>query len=184
MRAALVRAQCYSHAAIAFHWVIAALIVANLALGLLHDSLLDGLGWVTPLHKSFGLTVIALTLGRIGWRVAYRPPPLPPSMKLWERGAAQTMHILLYGFMLALPITGWMLASGSHKHPTRWFGLFQVPFLPVSEATADQAYSAHVALAWTLIGLLVIHVAAALRHHLLLRDGVLARMIPAFLRRA
>lgn len=182
MRAAPGRTDRYSHGAIVFHWAIAVLIVVNLALGLFHESLLDGMRWVIPLHKSLGLTVIALTLGRIGWRVAHPAPPLPSGVKPWERAAAHAMHIVLYGFMLALPVTGWLLASGSHKHPISWFGLFPIPFLPISEAGADQAYSAHVVLAWTLIGLLVLHVGAALRHHLLLRDGVLARMIPILAR--
>ncbi len=178
----MVRAERYTYGAITFHWVIATFIVLNLALGFFHETLLDGIAWVIPLHKSVGITIIALTLGRIGWRIAHPAPALPPTLGAWERLLAHGVHILLYGLMLILPLSGWLFASSSHKYPLLWFGLVRVPFLPVTAALADQAYSAHVALAWILIGLLVLHTAGALRHHLR-GDATLARMIPSLRRR-
>ena len=93
----------YSQVAIVFHWTIAALVVANLAIGLLHESLLPG---TIPLHKSIGLTVLALTAGRILWRLGHRPPPLPAEIPTWARGAAHALHMTLYLLMIAMPMTG------------------------------------------------------------------------------
>lgn len=178
-RSALARTDRYSSGAILFHWTIALLVIVNLAIGLLHESLLDGVKGAIPLHKSIGLTVIGLTLGRIAWRLAHRAPPHPPTMKRWERLAANGAHIGLYVLMLALPMSGWALASGGPKrYPLNWFGLFDVPYLPVSKAAGDAAHNAHGLLGWVMLALIVLHVAAALRHHFILKDGILARMVP------
>jgi cytochrome b561 len=173
----------YSSVAIGLHWTIAAFVIVNLVLGLLHDSLLDGLAWVLPLHKSIGITVLALTLVRIGWRIGNPPPRLPMGLPLWERAAAHGVHFLLYFYMLALPVTGWMLVSGGRKSPIAWFGLFDVPFLPIAKPTANWAHNAHGVLGWIMLALVALHVLAALRHHLILRDTVLTRMIPGLNRR-
>lgn len=178
------REERYSSVAILFHWSIAALVIANLAIGLLHENVLDGVGWAIPLHKSFGVTVLVLTLGRIGWRLTHRPPPLPASTPRWEKGAAHGVHWVLYALMLAMPLTGWMLSSGGRRYPISWFGLFDVPFLPVSRATGSIAHDAHGLLGWLMLALVALHAAAALRHHLVLRDRVLARMAPALDRTA
>lgn len=172
-----VRSERYTRVAIAFHWVIAALIVINLGLGIAHDSLPKD--WqVMPLHKSIGLTVLALTIGRIVWRLMHPAPPLPGDLKPWERMSAHVSHFLLYAFMLALPLTGWAMSSGPKRRPLEWFGLVDVPYLPVSPAAAGLGHDAHGVLGWAMIALLVLHIGAALRHHFLLRDNVLARMTP------
>ena len=177
MRASLVRTDRYTRVAIAFHWVIGALIVVNLWLGLAHEALPKA--WqVMPVHKSIGLTVLALTLGRIAWRLAHPAPPLSADVKPWERLSAHASHFALYALMLGLPLTGWALASGAKRYPLKWFGQFDVPYLPVSPGTAETAYSLHGLFGWAMIGLLALHVGAALRHHFLLRDNVLARMTP------
>lgn len=180
MRTAIASTDRYSAGAIWFHWGIAALVIANLFIGLFHESLLDGVSGAMPLHKSIGLTVLVLTAGRIVWRLTHRPPLLPPEMPLWQRHTARTVHWGLYTLMLIMPLTGWLLVSNTRvPHPIAWFGLFQVPFLPVSRATSGTAHEAHGLLAWVMLALVVIHVAAALRHHLILRDSVLLRMWPA-----
>lgn len=132
-----------------------------------------------PLHFSLGLTVLVLSVGRVAWRLAHRPSPLPADVRPWERIAGHAAHWTLYLLILAMPLTGWALMSGGH-HPraVSWFGLFTVPQLPVSGAAAESAHSAHVLLGWFMAGLVVIHIAAALRHHFLLRDAVLARIAP------
>lgn len=169
----------YDRSAIWFHWSIALLIVVNLAIGLLHESLLDGVKGVIPLHKSIGLLILALTLGRIAWRLTHRPPPHPAGMATWERIAAQGAHAALYALMLLLPLTGWAMVSRPLKRrPLDFFGLFDVPYLPVTQQAGAAARNAHGLLGWVLLALLVIHIAAALRHHFLLRDRVLARMLP------
>ena len=175
----LPRTERYSRVAIWFHWSIAALVIANLAIGLLHDNLLHGIAWAIPLHKSFGMTVLALTAGRISWRLVHRPPQLPLAMPRWEQGAAHAAHWALYGLMLFMPMTGWMLSSGSRKYPIGFFGLFDIPFLPISKGTGDWAHNAHTVFGWVMLALVAVHILAALRHHFILRDHILGRMAPA-----
>lgn len=177
MRSALVQTERYNRTAIALHWVTAVLILFNLWLGLAHDSLPSD--WkVMPAHKAVGITVLALTLVRIGWRLAHSAPPAPTDVPAWQGMAAKASHFLLYAFLLFMPLTGWAMVSGSKRRPLEWFGLFDIPYLPVSDAVAGFGHEAHELLGWGMIGLLVVHVAAALRHHFLLRDNVLARMTP------
>ncbi|MES1975547.1 MAG: cytochrome b [Pseudomonadota bacterium] len=179
MRTALAHADRYSRGAIWLHWVIAVLVIVNLLIGLLHESLLDGVKGAIPLHKSIGITVLALTLARIAWRLGHRPPPLPASMTGWSRLAAHAAHAGLYALLLALPLTGWIMTSGAKvPRPTSFFGLFDLPLLPVSRALGGAAHESHGLLGWVMLLLVGIHVAAALRHHFMLRDSVLARMIP------
>lgn len=177
MRSAVTRSGRYTSVAIAFHWAIAALIAFNLWLGLAHESLPRD--WrVMPIHKSIGLTVLALTLGRIVWRLTHPAPPLPATTRPWERLAAHASHLAFYVLMLALPLSGWALVSGPERRPLQWFGLVDVPYLPVSAGASDTADRLHGLFGWAMLGLIALHVAAALRHHFLLRDDVLARMTP------
>ncbi len=177
---AIVRIDRYSRGAIWFHWIIAVLVIVNLTIGLFHESLFKGLHGAIPLHKSIGLTVLVLTLGRIGWRLAHRPPPLPVGISRWERGAARVTHLAFYVLLLAMPLTGWAMGSAGReaRYPTRWFGLFDVPHLPVSASLAETGDGAHLVLGYLTAALVVLHVGAAMRHHLVLRDRVIARMIP------
>jgi cytochrome b561 len=169
-------ALCYSRVAMLFHWTIAALVIVNLTIGLLHDAI-GGM----PLHKAIGLTVLALTAARLGWRLLHPAPPLPAHTPAWERAAAHATHWTLYLLMVAMPLTGWLMVSGGPTpRPTSWFGLAQVPPLPVGRAAGGFGHEAHELLGWLMLALVVLHVAAALRHHLLLRDGVLGRMAPWF----
>jgi cytochrome b561 len=154
----------------------------------------DGLFRAYQLHKSIGLTVLALSLARLGWRLLNPPPPLPAAMPAWERIAAAATHWAFYALMIALPLSGWTYVSAGwsiHENAalaveTRWFGLFTVPHLfgldQASEATrasaAETALRAHWLLAWGALLLLALHVAAALKHQFVDRDGVMARMIP------
>ena len=177
MRSTQIRTDRYTRVAIAFHWAIALLIGLNLWLGLGAGALPKD--WpAMPVHKAVGITVLALTLGRIAWRLMHPAPPLPADLKPWERLAARGSHFALYGFMLAMPLTGWAMVSGAKRRPLEWFGLFDIPYLPVSDAVSGFGHDAHELLGWGLIALLAVHVAAALRHHFLLRDNVLARMMP------
>jgi cytochrome b561 len=178
----------YTGVAIGLHWLIAALIVGQI-LG----------GWVmtdeaTPraqafqmfqLHKSFGFTILALSLVRLVWRFAHPPPALPPGMKGWEIAAARLTHVGFYALMIGIPLSGWVLVSTApYSVTTLWFGLFEVPKLPFlpdlegKKAVNEAAESAHSALAWATIVLLGLHVGAALKHHFIDKDGVLARMLP------
>ncbi|SRR5579883_40557 len=163
-----------------FHWLIAILILAQGAIGL---TMVD-LG-MTPtkvkvfaLHKSIGLTVLALALLRLAWRLTQRVPRDPP-MPRWQHIAARVSHVLLYVLILALPLSGWLFNSAAN-FPLEWFGVVHVPSLTQGLDPTLKTWSlrAHVVLFWILIGALTVHVAAALWHHFVRRDDVLLRMLP------
>lgn len=172
------RGDRYSAGAIGFHWTIAALVLFNLWLGLFREALPPE--WkVMPIHKSVGITILVLTLGRIVWRLTHKPPHLPETMPGWEKAAAKAIHFLFYALLLILPLTGWLMSSNPERQrPFDWFFLFDIPLLPATPAIAALAHGMHERLGWVMAALVVLHVAAALRHHLLLRDRVLARMLP------
>lgn len=167
----------YNRGARALHWVIALLIIANLASGLLNEALEDTIRLI-PTHKAIGMTVLALTLVRIAWRLNWRAPHAPASLSRLQALLARGVQAAFYGLMLAMPITGWVMASAG-KYPLTWFGLFDLPKLAV--ARTDSAYlvsrEAHEVLGWLFAALVILHIAAALRHHFILRDGVLKRMM-------
>jgi cytochrome b561 len=179
----------YSTVAIALHWTIALLIIGNLIGGLTLDIFLDSpdaqmkaTGFVIiGLHKAAGITVLGLTLVRVAWRLLNPPPPLPAHMTAAERLLAKVTHFAFYALMVLLPLSGWAMSSASPKRfPISFFGLFDVPFLPVapSKVTAGMLHERHEQLAYLAIALIVVHVAAALKHHYMDRDTVLTRMLP------
>ncbi|RYM10326.1 cytochrome b [Sphingobium cupriresistens] len=167
----------YTAVARALHWAIAVLILLNLALGFAHDAFPKD--WaVMPVHKSIGLTILALTLLRIVWRLVHPAPRLPAAMPLWEKAAAHATHFLFYALMLILPLSGWIMTSAGTR-PLNWFFLFDVPKFGVGKENAIVGLSrgAHELLPWLWAALIAIHVSAALRHHLVLKDDVLRRML-------
>ena len=178
-------ADRYSTGAIWFHWIIAALVLFNLAVGLFHEGV-PALRALMGAHKAVGITVLVLTLGRIGWRIGHAPPALPAALPGWERTAARAARWGFYALLLVMPLTGWaMVSDDSPSRPVRWFGLFDVPSLPnISRATGAAAHEMHEVLGWLFVALVLLHVAGALRHHFILRNGILARMIPALASRA
>lgn len=168
----------YSGVAIALHWIIALGVLTNFAV-----VLIPGFPVGMPGHKAIGITVLFLTLARVVWRIGHRAPPLPAGTPGWEKGLAHATHGLLYLLLIAMPLTGWMMASRPEKRrPLEWFGTFDIPYLPVSTPTGQFGHDAHGPIGWLMLALVVLHIAAALRHHFLLRDTVLARMIPALRR--
>ena len=183
----------YSQVAIVFHWVIAVLLIANLVVGLwVLDPLLDShdpatkqLGFVViQFHKSVGLTVLVLAIARLAWRLMNPPPPYPDHMTSAEVVLAKLSHWGFYALMLGLPLSGWAMASTSKiQFPILYFGLFQVPMLPLSKALNDLFGQAHAVLGWITLALIVLHVVAALKHHYMDRDDVLVRMSPWLRRR-
>jgi len=168
----------YSTVAMWFHWTIAALVIGNLAIGLLHDGV-PVFRSLMGAHKAIGITVLVLTLGRVAWRLGHRPPPLPADVSAWQKGLSHAVHWSLYGLMLLMPLTGWIMVSGPEgRRPLNWFGLFDLPYLPASGAAAESAHGGHAVLGWVMLALVAMHVAAAL-YHLARRDGVVWRMAPA-----
>lgn len=177
MATALSATERYNGGAIVLHWLLALLIIGNLAGGLLADSLLEGQRWVFPLHKATGILILALTLVRIGWRFAFRPPSLLPVQSAWQHALTRAVHGLFYVLMIAVPLSGWaMVSSAKVLRPISFYGLFEVPFLPVGREVYDFAYEAHELLGFAMLGLLILHVGAALWHRFALRDATLARM--------
>lgn len=174
-----VQGERYSGVAIALHWLIAVLVIVNLIVGIGHESIPALRAWM-PGHKAIGITVLALTLVRVAWRLGHRAPPLPAGTPEWEKAAAHGVHWGLYALLLLMPLTGWMMVSGpEHRRPLSWFGAFDIPYLPVGASGSDAGGSAHGVLGWVMLALVVLHILAALRHHLVLRNGILARMLPA-----
>ena len=163
-----------------FHWVMAVLIGAQIALGLmaaawrLSPAKIELFFW----HKSTGMLILLLAALRIVWRLTNPTPALPSGMPAWERAAARSSHLLLYLLMAALPISGWIVNSASNI-PFRIFCLVPLPAIVAPDkAVADLAARVHGGLFVLLALVLAAHVAAALRHHIVKRNNVLARMLP------
>jgi cytochrome b561 len=126
-------------------------------------------------HKWLGLTVLALMVIRIAWRATHAPPP-SLVVQRWQRWAAHTVHALLYLLLFALPLSGWLMNSAA-GFPLTWFGLFRVPPLMERDREAFEALEdVHETLALGVLLLAAVHVAAALKHALIDRDGTLGRM--------
>ncbi len=176
----------YSNVAIALHWLIALLVIGNLAGGLLLDTFFESpdagmkaIGnTVISLHKSTGLLILALTVVRLGWRVANPAPPLPAAMTVAEKRLALATHGAFYLLLFAIPLTGWAVAStGKAIFPIEWYGLFTVPHLPIANSYAGAARESHQLLAYGAIALIALHIGAALKHQYFDRDDLIARML-------
>ena len=174
------RPSRYGAVAQAAHWLVFLLVAA-----------LFGIAWymtdlplgpekirIYNLHKSIGVLVLGLMLLRLLWRQVSPPPELPPDMAAWERAAARASHLLLYALLLVQPVIG-IVHSWSANFPVVVFGLFTLPSLTApSERLKDLLVALHAWVGWALLALIALHAAAALRHHFVLRDDVLRRMLP------
>lgn len=169
----------YSGLAVALHWLTAALIVAGFTLGLSMIDLPFGrqkLQWYAW-HKWVGITVFLLTCVRLGWRLA-RAAPAPPPAPRWQLAAATTTHWALYALLAVIPLSGWIYSSATGVQVV-YLSLFPLPDLvPKGKALASTLRTVHQTLNFTLLGLVCLHAAAALKHHFVDRDQVLRRMLP------
>jgi cytochrome b561 len=183
----------YSAVALLFHWGIALLIGVNLYVGF-RMGVVSGLEKfdLFQLHKSVGVTVLLLSLLRLAWRLFNPPPPHVDALKGWEHAVAGAVHTLLYGIMIGMPLTGWIVVSASPLNlPTLLFHTIPWPHVGVVHdlpaAAKAQVYglsdTSHIVLAWGALGLIAMHMGAALKHHFLDRDAVLLRMVPLLRRR-
>ena len=180
----------YTRTAMALHWIVAALLVVNVTLGLIVDLIPESsVRTSIDLHKSIGITVLGLVLLRILWRLAHRPPAMPATYAPWERLSAHAAHIGLYLLILAIPVSGWMHDSAfkdAPQHPLRLFWL--VPFPRISwiehtepvekEQLHSLFYSFHAYAAYALYALVALHVVGALKHQFWDRESELQRMMP------
>lgn len=177
----------YGRIAIAFHWAMALMIIGMLALGLYMSGLPQtdqATFQLYQLHKSIGFVVLALAVLRLVWRLTNPSPRLPEKMHPIEKAAAHLGHIGLYALIFAIPVTGWFMVSASPWGiPTILFNVLPVPHLPVPAALGSQEQAEsffrllHEYGAFLLIGLITVHIAAALKHHFIARDTTLKRMV-------
>lgn len=174
----------YTPAAIALHWIVALLVIGNLSFGLylvelpLSPQKLRGFSY----HKWIGVTVLLLAAARLAWRLRHAPPPPPASMPEWEKRAASASHVLLYALFFAAPLSGWLMSSAL-GFQTVYLGVVPIPDLLGKDTGLGEALKLiHRSINYTMAALIVVHAAAAVKHHVRDRDDVLVRMLP-FLRR-
>jgi cytochrome b561 len=173
----------YTTTAIVLHWVIAVAVLAQVSLGVWMISIPKSPPGVRAywfnVHKSIGITIGLLVIIRLLWRLAHRPPPLPGTMRPWQRIAAHFSHYGLYVCLILQPLSGY-LGSSFTKYPIIYFG-YKLPHwgwdAPVLKEICSQV---HFYTACLLIVLVALHVSAALKHLLVDRDGVFQRMFPLF----
>ena len=175
----------YSTVSLIFHWGLALLVLAQVLLITAHEAT-DGpiSREFVQVHKALGLSVLVLTLARIGWRMANPALPMPPGTPDWQKFAAKATHVLFYVLLIGIPMFGWA-ASSAGGRDILWFGLFEWPLLPIerSRDLAGTFMDLHRAAVKLLYVLLALHVLAALKHHFVDRDNVMHRMIPLIPRR-
>jgi cytochrome b561 len=167
----------YSAVARALHWIVALLIVFTTALGwrmmVIEEE--PGAGQWFDLHRSIGLTIFTLVALRLVWRLTHSPEPLPDDMPGWQRKLAAATHWLLYVLMVVIPITGYVGASYT-KSGVQWFGRNTPQWATPNHDLAEQLFDVHGTLVWVLVALVALHVAGALKHWLIDKDGTIRRM--------
>ena len=170
----------YTRTAIFLHWLVALGLVGTFALGFyMHDlplspSKLQLYSW----HKWAGVTLLVLIVVRLAWRMTHRAPALPVTMGPTARLAAHAGHWLLYALMLAIPLSGWLMSS-AQGFSVVWFGILPLPDLVSKDAALGALLKdVHITLNYTLLVVVAGHIGAALLHHFIKKDTVLARMLP------
>jgi cytochrome b561 len=179
----------YGRTAMMFHWLIAGLILIDFALALSFSKFNPGdvlyFSFAYRLHMSTGLAVLALSVACVAWRLLHKSPPLPQTMSALTRVLAKTAHVLLYVFIIAIPVTGWAILS-VRKSRTALLGQLNLPNIAyLEQMTREQRvryyefiFPAHIK--WSYIGMSLVglHILAALYHHFYRHDDVLKRMWP------
>jgi len=175
-------AQRYDRFAISLHWLLAFGLIGVFALGLYMADLPFSMQRVKLFnyHKWAGMVILVLSLVRWGWRLTHRPPELPSlitrSMPRWQQWLHQATHLGLYALSVAIPLAGWAYSSAAGFQVV-WFGVLPLPnWVPHDQDLAEVLKSVHAWLAYALAGLVVLHIAGALKHAWVDRDGLLARM--------
>ena len=170
----------YTPVAKVLHWLIAVLLFGLLALGFyMHDlplspQKLQLYSW----HKWAGVSAFLLVIVRLAWRVTHRPPALPAGMSKLMRFAAHAGHLALYGFMFAIPLSGWLMSSAK-GFQTVWFGVLPLPdLLDKNKELGDLLQTVHSILNWLFVAAVAGHIGAALKHHFIDKDDILTRMLP------
>ena len=172
----------YDNGAVLLHWLTAALVLAQIYVGVTFHEMDRGPArseWF-EWHKTIGVTILILALVRLGWRLMHKPPPFPPELPRWERLAATWNHRAFYVLLIVLPLTGLIAISGGADRPsTGLVGGLRLPLIPgISEDAGEDAGEIHEALVKITIALLVLHVGAALKHQFFDRTRAEGRMPP------
>ena len=172
----------YSNVAAAFHWVTAVLVLFQAYLGFTFGFSEDGPARdnIFIWHKSVGALILIVVLARLAYRLTNKPPPYPPELPAWERFAGTWNHRIFYLLLIAMPIVGFVSVSGFANGPTTpLLGGIQIPVIPgISKETGELAGELHAASAFLLVALIVLHVAAALKHQFVDRNRAAGRMPP------
>ena len=170
----------YTRTAIGLHWAVALLIFASFPVGLymvelpLSPTKLK----IYSYHKWAGVTIFLLALARLFWRTTHPAPPMPDSVPRWQQAIAGATHILLYLLIVAIPLSGWLMSSAL-GFQTVYFGVLPLPdLLEKDKLLGEQLKFLHMFLNYTLAALVLMHIGAALKHHLIDRDDILTRMLP------
>lgn len=171
----------YTRTAKGLHWLMALMLFGLLALGFymadlpLSPTKLKLFSW----HKWAGVSVFMLVFVRLAWRITHQPPALPTTMPKHMQLAAHAGHLALYGLMLVIPLSGWLMSSAK-GFQTVWFGILPLPdLLAKNKELGTLLQEVHESLNFLLIAVIAVHVLAALKHHFIDKDDILKRMLPA-----
>lgn len=176
------RVDRYGFIAQAFHWLIVVMLIVQYQLGSIAHDLPRGFDKLVLMsrHKSLGITILGLALLRLAWRFISKPPPAPADLHPLLRRLGRVTHVVLYGLLFALPITGW-LASSAANSPVSWWGLVTLPdMVAPGKELFERIAEVHELLTELLIVVVSVHVIAALIHHFFFKDHVLRRMLPGW----
>lgn len=173
----------YGVVAMLFHWAMALLILGVAILGLYMVTLPDA-GFTTVkirlivAHKAFGTLVLVLVGPRLLWRLLQRLPRLVANVPAWQQVAARFVHLVFYALMFTVPLSGWLMSSAAGIPVLLWDDIVLPDLIPYNDHRFRQLMTLHQGLAYALLFFIAIHVGAALRHHLLLKDDTLRKMLP------
>ena len=170
----------YTYPAMVFHWLLAILIIASFSFGLYMVELpfsparIKQYNW----HKWAGITILTLSAARLLWRLTHRPPALDAAIPGWQKKTSQATHLLLYVLFFAAPLAGWAYSSAA-GFPVVYLGLIALPDLVSANPELAAALKlTHRTLVYSLAALVSLHILAALKHHIIDRDGLIGRMNP------
>ncbi len=168
----------YSPTARLFHWVSAILVLLMVPAGITMVNIGPGKlqNFLFDFHRSTGVLLFVITVARLSWRLTHKPEPLSEDIPAWQRTAAHFTHILLYAVLLGTPLLGWV-ATSAYPAPVPVYGLFTLPpIIGPDRALSMTLFSVHKVIGITFSVAVVIHIAAALHHRIVMKDTVLARM--------
>lgn len=172
------KSQRYTTVAVVLHWIVALVVIGQFALGWLMQEIPKSppgqRAAVFNVHKSIGITILALMLVRLAWRYTHPPPALPP-MPRWQAWTALANHRFLYALLIVMALAGY-LGSSFSGYPVRFFGIALPSWAAKNDALKELMSNVHLVCAWLLATAVALHLAAVAKHALVDHDAILARM--------